>query len=153
MEKEVKATGDAPATVPIAITYAHPEEWTSQPAFVEPLREGLASVWNPRDLKDPKAITSLVTNFLATGFDIYLEGYDQVPFEGAVEEDVIVRDTTTGVVTALTTLTESSTTPGQYTAVATIAAGTYDVGMAPVGTSGATQGYAGLESDLQENTV
>ena len=151
VEKEIKPTGSEPAMVVIEITYDDPSEWTSHPAFVEPLREGEGGNWNPRDLRDPKAITSLVTNGALTGFDIYLEGYDQVPFEGAVEEDVIIKDTTTGVVTAVTTLTESATIPGQYAALATIAAGTYYIGMAPVGTSGATQGYAGLVSDY--NTV
>lgn len=153
VEKEVKATGDAPALVVVSITYAYPEEWTSNPAFVEPLRDGVPTNWNPRDLKDPKAITSLVTNATTTGFDIYLEGYDQVPFEGAVEEDVIIRDSATGVLTTVTTLTESATIPGQYAALATIAASTYDIGMAPVGTSGATQGYAGLEADLNMDIV
>lgn len=151
VEKEVKATGDAPATVPISITYANPDEWTSNPAFAEPLKEGVGSNWNPRDLKDPKAITSLVSAASTAGFTIYLEGYDEVPFEGAVKEDVIIKNASTGVITALTSLTE--TTPGTYTAVATIPAGTQLIGVSPVGTSGATQGYAGLEADLQSTVI
>jgi len=149
--KEIKATGGAPALLPIDVTYSDASEWSSNPAFVEPLREGVTSNWNPRDLKDPKAITSVVTDGTIAGFTIYLEGYDEVPFEGAVKEDVIIKNASTGVITPLTTLTE--TTPGTYTAVATIPTGTQLIGMAPVGTSGATQGYAGLEADLQSTII
>jgi len=151
VEKEIKATGADTATLPISITYANPAEWADFPAFVEPLRSGLPEVWNPRDLKDPKAILSAVTSATISGFTIKLYGYDEVPFEGAVKEDVIVKDKTTGAVTALTSLTE--TVPGTYNAVVTLAAGTYLIGCAPVGTAGATQGFAGLERDLVEITV
>lgn len=147
VEKEVKATGSEPAVIPISITYADPAEWTSFPAFAEPLREGVTENWNPRDLNDPKAIINTVTDGAITGFTIKLEGFDGVAFTGATKEDVIVKDSTTGVETALTSLTETSTL-GTYTAVATIAVGTYLIGNAPVGTSGATQGFAGLETSL-----
>ena len=148
VEGEVSA--DLLRSVPIIWTYDDPTQWNSFPSFIQPLKEGTPSVWNPRDLKDPKAITSTVTDGTITGFTIYLEGYDRVPFTGAVKEDVIVKDQTTGVLTALDSLTESLTVPGKYEAVATIAASDYYIGMAPVGTASGTQGYAGLETDLQE---
>jgi len=150
VEGEEPAGGDTVNKVPITFTYGDPSEWNGRPSFIQPLVDAI-SPWNPNDLKDPKAIISTVTNATTAGFDIYLQGYDKVPFEGAVKEDVIVRDASTGVVTALTSLTES--TPGQYAAVGTIAASTYEIGAAPVGTSGATQGYAGLQRDLQTTVI
>ncbi len=134
--------------VPIVWTYLDPAESNSSPSFLQPLKSGTPATWNIRELKDPKAILSAVTNPAITGFDIVLQGYDDVPFTGAVEEDVVIEDTTTGILTVVTTLTESSTVPGTYVALATIAAGTYYIGMAPVGTASATQGHAGLRSDL-----
>lgn len=144
---------DLLSVVPIVWTYEDPTQWNSNNSFIQPLKEGTPDTWNPRDVKDPKAITSLVTLPAITGFTIYLEGYDKVPFTGAVKEDVIIKDTTTGALTVVTTLTEDSVTPGLYVALATIPSGTYGIGVAPVGSSGATQGYAGLDSDLQETTV
>lgn len=134
--------------IPITWTFANPEEDNSRPSFLQPLKSGTPSTWNIRDLKDPKAILSVVTNPALTGFDIVLKGHDNTPFTGAIKEDLVIEDTTTGILTELTTLTESSTVQGTYVAVATIAAGTYYIGMSPVGTSGSTNGYAGLRSDL-----
>jgi len=144
---------DLLSMIPIVWTYEDPTQWNSQASFIQPLKEGSPDVWNPRDVKDPKAITTIVTLGTTSGFTIYLEGYDKVPFTGAVKEDIVVKDTTTGVLTALTTLTEDADTSGLYAAAATIAAGTYGIGVAPVGTSGATQGFAGLDNDLQEVTI
>jgi hypothetical protein len=149
--KEVKATGDAPALVPISITYSNPGEWADRPAFVEPLKEGLPTAWNPRDLNDPKALDTVVTNPSTTGFDIAIAGYDNVPFQGAVAADVLIKDKATGTAIAVSTITE--TTKGMYTVQATIPAGTYLIGFATVGTAGATQGYAGLERDLNEIVI
>jgi hypothetical protein len=131
--------------VPIVWTYLDPAESNSRPSFLQPLKDG---DFNVRDINDPKAILSAVTNGATTGFDIVLQGYDDVPFTGAKKEDVVIENVSTGVLTALTTLTESSTVPGTYVAVATIPAATYYIGMAPVGTATATQGFAGLRSDL-----
>lgn len=140
--------------IPIVWTYEDPEEDNSRPSFLQPLKSGTPATWNIRDTKDPKAILSAVSDLTIAGFTIVLQGYDDVPFTGAIKEDVVIRDTTTGVETAVTTLTESVTVPGEYAALATIpASATYDIGMAPVGTASATQGYAGLESDLQEGTI
>ncbi len=139
--------------VPIVWTYEDPEEDNSRPSFLQPLKSGTPATWNIRELKDPKAILSAVTNGALTGFDIVLQGYDDVPFTGAAKEDVVIEDTTTGVLTALTSLTESVTVPGTYVAVATIPAGTYYIGMAPVGTASATQGFAGLRSDLIKEEI
>ena len=134
--------------VPIVWTYEDPEEDNSRPSFLQPLKSGTPTTWNIRELKDPKAILSAVTSPAITGFDIVLQGYDDVPFTGAAKEDVVIENTTTGVLTALTSLTESVTVPGTYVALATIPAETYYIGMAPVGTASATQGFAGLRSDL-----
>lgn len=135
--------------VPISWTYLNPEEGNSRPSFLKPGKEGTPSTWIiKKTLKDPKAIKGVVTNGALTGFDIDLVGYDKVPLEGASKEDVVIEDTTTGALTVVTTLTESVTVPGTYVALATIAAGTYYIGMAPVGTALATQGTAGLRSDL-----
>ena len=135
--------------VPIVWTYEDPTENNSRPSFLQPKKSGTPTIWNiKKTLKDPKAILSTVTTPVLTGFDIVLVGYDDVPLEGASKEDVVIEDTTTGVLTAVTTLTESVTVPGTYVALATIAAGTYYIGMAPVGTASATQGTAGLRSDL-----
>ena len=145
---------DLSSIVPIVWTYADPNEWNSNNSFIEPEKDGSPDMWNVRELKDPKAITSLVDTFAITGFNIFLEGYDRVPFTGAAKEDVIVRNTSTLALIALDSLTESLTEPGQYVALATIpASATYDVGMAPVGTASATQGHAGLDIDLQEETL
>ena len=133
--------------VPIVWTYADPAESNSRPSFLQPLKSGVPT-WNIRDINDPKAILSAVTSATTGGFTIVLQGYDDVPFTGAAKEDVVIENTTTGVLTALTSLTESVTVPGEYAAVATIPAETYYIGMAPVGTASATQGYAGLRSDL-----
>jgi len=149
--KEVKATGSEPATLPISVTFGKPEEWSSFPAFVEPLRDGLPDVWNPRDLRDPKAILSTVSNATTSGFDIVLEGYDKVSFEGAVIADILIKDKSTGSLITASSVTEN--TPGHYSVAATIPAGTYLIGMAQVGTAGATQGYAGLERDLVEVVI
>jgi len=147
VEKEVRATGSEPATVPITVTYADANEWTSFPAFVEPLREGVGANWNPRDLNDPKAILNTVTSATTTGFTIKLEGYDGVAFTGASKEDVVIEQVSDGTIVAVTTLTETAVL-GTYTALATIPAETYYIGAAPVGTTDATDGYAGLRRDL-----
>ena len=151
VEGEIGATGTDPSSVPITWTYDDPDEWNKRASFIEPLKSGTPATWNARDLKDPKAVLSVVTNQDTSGFDIALAGYDDVPFTGAAKEDVVIEDTTTGVLTALDSLTESGTVPGQYAAVATIPAETYYIGPAPVGTASATQGFAGLRSDLIKN--
>lgn len=148
VEGETPASGEEEAIVPITFTLADPAEWNSRPSFIQPLLDGTGGAWNPRDLVDPRAITGLVDTPALTGFNIFMEGYDRAPFTGAIEEDVVIEDTTTGDLTAVTTLTEDPNVPGQYAALATIPAGTYYIGPAPVGTSGATQGFAGLRSDL-----
>lgn len=153
VEGETPASGEEEAIVPISFTLADPTEWNSRPTFIEPLLDGIltggaASTWNPRDLKDPRAVTGLVDTVTIAGFNIFMEGYDRAPFTGALKEDVVIEDTTTGVLTAVATLTEDSNIPGQYAALATIAAGTYYIGPAPVGTASATQGFAGLRRDL-----
>ena len=150
---EGEVSEDLLKVVPIVWTYDDATQWNSNNSFIQPLKEGTPTTWNPRDVRDPKAITSLVTLPATTGFTIYLEGYDKVPFTGAVKEDIIIRDISDDSLTALTSLTEDSNTPGLYVAVATIAAATYDLGMAPVGSAGATQGYAGLDVDLQEEAI
>ena len=151
VEGETPAAGDTPSLVPIEVTYDDPTQWNNNPAFVEPLRDGVSAVWNPRDLKDPKAIISTVTSATITGFTIKLEGYDKVAHEGAVKEDIRIELVSDGSITALTTLTETST-PGTYTAVATIAADTYYIGMHPVGYASMTQGFAELRADLTDET-
>ncbi len=154
VEGEIPALpGEEEAIVPITFTMADSSEDDSRPSFIQPRLDGIltggaSSTWNPRDLKDPRAITGLVDTPTITGFNIFLERYDRSPFTGAIEEDIVIEDTTTGVLTVVTTLTEDSNIPGQYAALATIAVGTYYIGPAPVGTSGATQGEAGLRKDL-----
>jgi len=148
VEGETPPVGDENAIVPITFTYADPTEWNERPSFIQTLKDGTPDVWNFKDLKDPRAVTSLVDTPELTGFNIFLEGYDRVPFTDASLNDIVIEDTTTGALTAVTSLTESATVPGQYVAVATIAAGTYYIGMAPVGTALATQGFAGLRKDL-----
>lgn len=139
--------------IPIVWTYDDPTEDNSRPSFIKPLKSGTPEVWNIRELKDPKAILSTVTNGALTGFDIVLQGYDDIPFTGAQKEDVVIEDTSTGVLTAITTLTESVTVPGTYVALATIPAGTYYIGMAPVGTALSTDGFAGLRTDLTKEEI
>ena len=153
VEKEVRATGDAPATLPIAITYSDPAEWTSQPAFIEPLREGLSVIWNPRDLKDPKAITvKEVTLPAITGFTVAIEGYDEVPHEGAVTADFGIWDAA-GTLVSVSSATEQVGTPGTYDVLATLVTlTTYTTGLLPVG-SPATNGYATLVADRADVVV
>lgn len=131
--------------IPIVWTYDDPAEDNSRSSFLEPLKDG---DFNIRELKDPKAILSTVTDAALTGFDIVLVGYDDVPFTGANKENVVIEKVSDGSLVALSSLTESGTVPGTYVALATIAADTYYIGMAPVGTASALQGFAGLRSDL-----
>lgn len=154
----VEADGAVNNTVPITFTHADPAEWNRFPSFLKPSAEGIdsggdPSLWKPIDLKDPKAITSLVTVPLTAGtFTIFLEGYDKVPFELAQKENIIVKIESTGVVVPVTTLTPDANTPGLYDATITWTAVLHEVGMAPVGTTGAVQGFAGLAEDLQDVT-
>ena len=153
VEKEVKATGDTPATLPISITYANPDEWTSSPAFAEPLKEGVGDNWNPRDLKDPKAISiKEVTLPAITGFTVAIEGYDEVPHEGAVTSDFGIWDTS-GALVSISSVTEQVAVPGTYDVLATLVTSTtYTTGLLPVG-SPATLGYATLVADRADVVV
>lgn len=144
--------------VPITFTHADPNEWNRFPSFIQPASDGIDDVggpspWKPIDLKDPKAITSVVTVPLSAGtFSIFLEGYDKVPFQLAVKENIVVKIESTGVVVPVTTLTPDANTPGLYDATITWTAVLHKVGMAAVGTASAVQGFAGLEEDLQDVT-
>ncbi len=143
VEGETPAAGDATALVPISVTFDDPNEWNSNPAFVEPLRDGEGGNWNPRDLKDPKAIMGTVTSPTTSGYTLYLEGYDKVAHEGAVLGDIGIWDS----VGALVTVTGLTETPaGTYAITATLPAGTFTTGLLPVG-SCTTDGYATLERD------
>lgn len=140
--------------VKIVWTYADPEEDNSRPSFLQPKKEGTPAIWNiKKSLKDPKAIRSVISSASTSGFTIVLTGYDNVPLEGAAKEDVIVKAVSDGALTALDSLTENPAVPGEYAALATIAAADYLIGAAPVGTTSATDGWAGLESDLQAETI
>ena len=126
--------------MPIVFTHADPSEWNARPSFINPLKDGVSAVWNPRDLKDPKAITvKSITSVAITGFTIALEGYDKVAHTGAVKEDLGIWDDT-GALVAVTTKTETATT-GTYDVVATLPAGTYTTALLPVGST-STDGYA-----------
>lgn len=146
VEGAISASGESQSLVPISFTHADPSEWNSRPSFIQPLIDGVTAVWNPRDLKDPKAIiVKSVTAQAITGFTIALEGYDRVAHEGAVTGDFGVWDST-GALISLTSVTETAT-PGTYDVLATLTTGTtYTSALLPVG-SNATAGYASLVAD------
>ncbi len=148
VEKPRKAGGDAGELLPVSITYGDSAEWASNPGFVEPMRSGVGGNWNPRDIVDPKAILGTVTSATTAGFTIALAGYDGVAFSGANLSNIMVRNSSTLAEITLDSLTETAVL-GTYTALATIAAATYLIGCAPVGTASAIQGYAGLERDWE----
>ncbi len=154
VEGEVPHTpGTDEAFIPITFTLADPSESDSRQSFIQPQLDGILtggalSTWNAKNLKDPRPVRSVVDTVTIAGFNIFLKRYDNSPFTGAQKEDVVIEDTTTGVITAVTTLTEDANISGQYAALATIPAGTYYIGAAKVGTSGASQGDAGLRKDL-----
>lgn len=151
VEGETPAAGDAVAKVPIVFTHSDPSEWNARPSFIKPLTDGVGTVWNPRDLKDPKAITvKEITNEAITGFTVALEGYDKVAHEGAVTGDFGIWDST-GTLVSVSSATETAT-PGTYDVVATLPAATYTTALLPVG-SCTTNGYASLASDRTSFTT
>jgi hypothetical protein len=148
VEGEIPAAGDVQSTIPIVFTHADPSEWNSRASFQEPLKkgdDGSGSVWNPLNLKDPKAIVvKEITNPTTTGFTIALEGYDEVPHTGAVAGDFGIWDAT-GTLVSVTGAVETAVL-GTYTITATLPAATYTSALLGVGAT-ATNGYASLAVD------
>ena len=153
VEDEIPSGGDAQSLVPINFTHADSKEWNSNPTFIKPSDDGVGTVWNPRDLKDPKAITvKAVTLPAITGFTVSIEGYDKVPHEGAVTADFGIWDSA-GALVAITSATEQVATPGTYDILATLVTSTtYTSALLPVG-SPATAGYASLIADRADVVV
>ena len=147
VEKEVKATGDAPATVPISITYGDAGEWADYGAFVEPLKDGTPDVWNPLDLVDVKAIIPVfIDQVSASSFIVQVQGYDGVAFEGGQLGDFILKDSA-GQSVSIDAVAEQAGQPGFYNIEAVMTSGeTYKFSAAPVGST-TTLGYAGLPGD------
>jgi len=147
VEKEVKATGDAPATVPISVTYGDAGEWADYGAFIEPLKDGQPDSWNPLDLVDVKAVIPVFTDQVsASSFIVAMQGYDGIAFEGGQLGDFILKDST-GQSVSIDNVTEQPGMPGYYLIEATMTSGeTYKFGVAPVGST-TTLGYAGLPDD------
>jgi hypothetical protein len=152
VEGETPAGGDTQNLVNISFTHADPSEWNARPSFQNPLVDGVDTVWNPLNLKDPKAITvKEVTSPAITGFTIKLEGYDRVAHEGAVSGDFGVWDTSGALVGGITAA--PTATVGEYDVTVTLSASTtYTAGLLPVGDS-TTQGFNTLVADRADVVV
>jgi hypothetical protein len=90
--------------------------------------------WYPsQELESIKTLIPTLVSVTATAFSIKLEGFDGVPYTGAVKEDIYLRKgTENGTLIAITSLTPSTTIPGNYTGViGTQTSGTYYFGLLP----------------------
>jgi hypothetical protein len=116
---ETPNTGGENAHVRIELKFTDVREMNEFYAHVNPSLSELApAAWYPTielvGIKDLVIEVSAMSDDEAT---IVLKGYDNVPYSGAVKEDLYMRKTTTtGAAITITTLTETAT-PGTYTAV------------------------------------
>lgn len=119
---ESQNTGSANARVSFILKATDIRQFNDYQVRLDPVNSSLApAAWYPSIELPNAAIKDLVITLVslsATSATITLAGYDEVPYSGAVKEDVYLRKTTeTGTAITLTSLTESATIPGTYTAV------------------------------------
>jgi hypothetical protein len=116
---ETPNTGGENAHVGVELKFTDVREMNEFYAHVNPSLSELApAAWYPTielvGIKDLQIEVSTMSDDEAT---IVLKGYDNVPYSGAVKEDLYMRKTTTtGVAITITSLTETAT-PGTYTVV------------------------------------
>ena len=119
---ETPNTGSTNARVQLEVRPTNVNEFNELQVALYPVSDADAPAnWYPTVVLPPYAVKDLIisaSGMTATGATIVLKGYDNTPYSGAVKEDVYLRKTTEdGTAIPLSSLTESGTVPGTYTAV------------------------------------
>jgi hypothetical protein len=119
---ETQNTGSEVAHVQAEVRFSSTDDLNLYQVALNPYTDQTSDdPWLPSIELPAAAIKNLqisINTFVAAGCNIVLQGYDSVPYSGAVKEDLYLRKTTIdGAAISITSLTESLTIPGTYAAV------------------------------------